>query len=116
MQAQQGGLAYTFVHPDELRRRLAKGEFFTIVDARSDGAYRDSGITPVTALRMPADQIASRKQEIPKGRTLVLVADQDAAESMALALLEDGWSDVYLIEGGFDAYVRAGGKTEPARL
>ena len=44
------------------------------------------------------------------------LADPDAAESIALGFLQDGWTDVYLIDGGFEAYVRAGGKTEPARL
>ena len=62
--------------------------------------------------RMPPTAIAN---EIPRGKTLLLVADDDAAESMALGLLEDGYSDVYLIEGGFQAYLRAGGVTEPAR-
>jgi rhodanese-related sulfurtransferase len=116
MQVQQGGLAYTFVHPEELRRRLAQGETFSIVDARSDDAYRDSGQTVATAIRIPPEDLIRRKDEIPRGKTLLIVADDDVAESMALGLLEDGFTDVYLIEGGFAAYQRAGGKTEPARL
>ena len=116
MQVEQGGLAYTFVHPEELRRRFAQGEAFTVVDARSPDVYRESGRTVVTAVRIPPEDLDRRRSEIPKGKTVVLVADDDAAESMALAMVQDGYSDIYLIEGGFDAYVAAGGKTEPARL
>ncbi|WP_373045165.1 rhodanese-like domain-containing protein [Vulgatibacter sp.] len=116
MQVEQGGLAYTVFHPDEFRRRLAHNERFSIVDARSDGTYRNSGQTVAGAIRIAPEDLNRRKNEIPKGQTLVLVADVDVAESMALALLADGYTDVYLIEGGFDAYARAGGKTEPARV
>jgi rhodanese-related sulfurtransferase len=116
MQVEQGGLAYTVVHPDELRRRFAHGESFAVVDARSEESYRRSGETIVTAIRIPPDQLVQRRSEIPRGRTLLLLADEDAAESMALGFLQDGYSDVYLIEGGFEAYKAAGGKTEPARL
>lgn len=116
MQAEQGGLAYTVIHPEELRRRFARDERFSIVDMRSDDTYRESGETVVSAVRIRPDEIARRRNEIPKGKTLLLVADPDAAESIALGFLQDGWTDVYLIDGGFEAYVRAGGKTEPARL
>ena len=116
MQAQQGGLAYTVIHPDELRRRFAKDERFAIVDARSDDTYRASGETVVSAVRIAPEDLDRRRGEIPTGKTLLLVADEDAAESMALGLLQQGWTDVYLIDGGFEAYRRAGGKTEPARL
>ena len=116
MQAEFGGLAYTVVNPDELRRRLAHGETFSIVDARSDDAYGASGQTVASAIRIRPDDLQRRKNEIPRGRTLLLVADDDVAESMAMGLLADGYTDVWLIEGGFDAWLRAGGSTEPARL
>lgn len=115
MQVEQGGLAYTFIHPDELRRRLAWGESFTIVDARSEDLYRASGRTIPGAIRLRARDLPDRKVEIPRGRTLVLFTDDDRAESMALGMVADGFTDVYLVEGGFDAWVRAGGATEPAR-
>jgi len=114
MQVEQGGVAYTFVHPDELRRRFAHGESFAVVDARSEEAYRASGETIVSAIRIPPEDLPRRRNEIPRGRTLLLLADEDAAESMALGMLQEGYTDVYLIEGGFEAYKAAGGKTEPA--
>lgn len=116
MQVEQGGLAYTLIHPDELRRRMSFGEVFSFVDARSDDSYRRSGRTVATAVRIPPEDLPARQHDIQRGKTLVLIADHDRAESMAFGLLSGGFTDVYLIDGGFDAYVRAGGPTEPARL
>lgn len=115
MQVAQGGLAYTQIHPDELRRRLAHGEQFTVIDARSEDAWRASGETIVGSIRLPKDEILARRGEIPKGRALLLVAGLPEQESLAFDLLRDGFTDVFLIEGGFDAFVRAGGPTEPNR-
>lgn len=116
MQVGQGGLTYTSIHPDELRRRMAHGESFAIVDAREESTYRNSGETPKGAIRIAPKELPQRKNEIPRGKTLVLIADQAAAKSMAFGFLEDGYTDVYLVDGGFEAYARAGGETEPARL
>jgi 3-mercaptopyruvate sulfurtransferase SseA len=115
MQVEQGGLAYTLVHPDELRRRLAKGEAFAIVDARSEPRYRSSGETVVGALRLRPEELWGRLKDVPRGRSLLLVADLDRQVDLALDLLRSGYTDVYLLDGGFDAYLRAGGPTEPAR-
>lgn len=115
MQVAQGGLAYTLIHPDELRRRLAHGERFSVVDARSEDAWRASGETMVGAIRLPRDRLLARKSEIPKGRAMLLLADLPTQEELAFDLLRDGFTDVFLIDGGFDAYVRAGGPTEPNR-
>lgn len=115
MQVAQGGLAYTLIHPDELRRRLSYGERFSVVDARSEDARRASGETLVGSIRLPRDRLLDRRSEIPRGRALLLLADLPVQEETAFDLLRDGFADVFLIEGGFDAFVRAGGPTEPIR-
>ncbi len=115
MQVAQGGLAYTLVHPDELRRRLANGESFAFVDARSESGKSASGETMIGSIRIPKEDLLRRKNEIPKGKTLFLIADLPEQEAIAFDLLRDGFTDVFLVDGGFDAYVRAGGPTEPLR-
>lgn len=113
MQVAQGGLSYTAIHPDELRRRLEHHERFAIVDARSEEAKRQSGRTIPGAITMTPADLFVRESEIPKGRTLVLLADLPSQEPLALLLLEQGITDVYLIDGGFDGWQRAGGATVP---
>lgn len=113
MQVAQGGLALTLMHPDELRRRLAKGEVFSIIDARRETTLRASGRTVVGSIRIPRRQLRARRNEIPRGRALVLLADLPEQERIGFELLEEGYTDVCVLVGGFDAYVRAGGPTEP---
>lgn len=113
MQVAQGGLAFTSIHPDELRRRLAWGESFAVVDARSEGAAQRNGRTMAGAVRIPCEELVARQRELPKGKSLLLLADLPAQESCALDLLRAGFTDVYLIEGGFEAFERAGGETVP---
>lgn len=113
MQVAQGGLALTLIHPDELRRRLQHGERFTIIDARCDSTRETSGETLVGAMRIPKSQLLTSRNQIPKGRALLLIADLPEQEPLAFKLLEDGYTDVCVLVGGFDAYLRAGGPTEP---
>lgn len=113
MQVAQGGLSYTAIHPDELRRRLEHRERFAIVDARSEEAKGRSGRTIPGAITMSPADLFRRQSEIPRGRSLVLIADLPSQEPLALQLLEGGVTDVYLIDGGFDGWQRAGGATVP---
>lgn len=115
MQVAQGGLAYTLILPDELQRRLAWGESFAIIDARSDARIEKIGQTLPGAIRIPPDELLTRRNEFPKGKSLLLLADGAEKVERALELLRDGFTDVYVIEGGLEAYLRAGGRTVPAR-
>lgn len=114
MQVAQGGLAYTLIDSGELQRRLAHGERFAIIDARSDARIAQIGQTLPGAVRIPADELLTRKNEFPKGKTLLLLADAAERVERALELLRDGFTDVYVIDGGLQAYLRAGGRTVPA--
>lgn len=111
MQVAQGGHPYTLIHPDELRRRLERGEPFAVVDARSDETLRESGRTIAGSVRLPAPELVGRIHELPRGRTLLLLADLAEQAERAQELSRAGVTDVYVIEGGFDAFVRAGGDT-----
>lgn len=115
MQVQWGGLAPTYLEPEELRRRLNHGEAFSIIDARTPDSYEASGYRFPGAIRIPAPELGNRLNEIPRGRTPVLIADVDEAHALAVTLMEQGFADIYLIEGGFDAWQRAGGWVERIR-
>lgn len=109
MQVAEGGLAVTMIHPDELVRRLAHGESFAIIDTRV--GLREGDATMPGAVHLPGKALFQRLDEIPKGRTPLLIAELAEQEAIARKLLERGFTDVYLIEGGFEAYARAGGPT-----
>lgn len=111
MQVAQGGYPYTLIHPDELRRRLERDEPFGVIDARSEETLRESGRTIEGAVRIPPDELLQRLSEIPRGRTLLLLADLDEQAERAQELTRHGLTEVFVIEGGFEAFARAGGDT-----
>ncbi len=117
MQVAVGGAAITYFSPGELLTRLARREALAIVDARSREAYVESGATLRGAVRVPAERLSARSTEIPRGRTLVLIADLAEAEALATALLlEDGFTDVCLVTGGFEALRAAGAPVVPVKV
>lgn len=110
MQVAQGGVSYTLIDPVELRSRLTRGESFSILDMRSSERYLASGETIAGAIRLAPEDFERRRSEVPRGKTPVLVADPERAEELAAWLIGDqGFTDVYVIEGGFEAFRRAGG-------
>lgn len=114
MQVAQGGVSYTLVDPVELRSRLTRGESFAILDMRSPERYLASGESIAGAIRIAPGDFERRRADVPRGKTPVLVADPDRAEELAAWLVRDqGYTDVYVIEGGLDAFRRAGGGVVP---
>ncbi|HLV61382.1 MAG TPA: rhodanese-like domain-containing protein [Fredinandcohnia sp.] len=111
MQVAQGGYPYTVVRPDELRRRFELQEPFAVVDARSDENRRESGRTIPGAVRIPPAELENRLEDLPRGRTLLLLADLHEQAERAQQLVRHGVTDVWVIEGGFEAFARAGGDT-----
>ena len=59
------------ISPDEIARRMERGERFTFLDARNDQAWTDSGVKLPGAIRIPADEVGSRLREIPRDRPVV---------------------------------------------
>lgn len=59
----------TLIAPEELQQRLERGEAITVVDVRSDDAYRAGHVAG--ALHIPRDQLKSRLEEIPRDRPVV---------------------------------------------
>lgn len=110
MQVAQGGVSYTLVDPVELRSRLSRGESFSILDMRSTERYLASGESIAGAIRLAPEDFERRRADVPRGRTPVVLADPERADELATWLIRDqGFTDVYVIEGGFDAFRKAGG-------
>lgn len=59
------------VTPEEVARRMERGEAFTFIDARNPQAWGGSGVKIPGAIRVPADDIGKHLPEIPRGRPVV---------------------------------------------
>jgi len=59
------------VAPEEVARRMERGEAFTFVDARNPQAWGGSGVKLPGAIRVPAEEVEKRLREIPRGRPVV---------------------------------------------
>jgi hypothetical protein len=57
---------------DELKAKIAKNEPVTIIDSRSQGSYDGSNQKIKGALRIPASDIESRLNEIPRDKEVVV--------------------------------------------
>ncbi len=61
----------TRITAEELRRRIDRGERPVIVDARSADAWSRATSQAAGSIRVPPDDVASKVDEIPKGRPIV---------------------------------------------
>jgi rhodanese-related sulfurtransferase len=61
----------TRVTVDELKTRLDRGEQFAFVDTRNPKAWGEAESKLPGAIRVPADEVETHLDEIPKDRTVI---------------------------------------------
>lgn len=61
----------TRVTVDEVKERMDRGEEFTFVDTRNPKAWEEATTKLPGAIRVPADEIEERLDEIPHNRTVI---------------------------------------------
>lgn len=61
----------TRVTVDEVKERMDRGEEFTFVDTRNPKAWEEATAKLPGAIRVPADQVQERLDEIPHERTVI---------------------------------------------
>jgi hydroxyacylglutathione hydrolase len=94
------------IAPDELRARMAAGEV-EVIDVRGAGEW-EAGHLPGVA-NIPLGHLAERIDELPTGRPLVLQCQSGARSAIGAGLLQaHGVEGVMNLEGGFEAWRRAG--------
>ena len=99
------------VTPEEVARRMAQGEELLILDARSRQAYRLSPVRILGAQRLPPSEPHVALKDLPSDKPAIIYCDQRGEATsgrMARLLLERGWSNVQVLRGGFEAWLRAG--------
>ena len=59
------------ISADELKRRMATGEQFTVVDVRNPHAWAESADTASGAIRVALDNVDQELPRIPKDKPIV---------------------------------------------
>jgi len=99
------------ISPEEANARVLAGEPIVFVDARNSKAWESSDRKIPGALRVPAGDVESHLEEIDSGSTVIAYCTCPSEQSsleVAKSLMEKGYSRVFALRGGFDAWVAAG--------
>jgi len=59
------------ISADELKRRMATGEQFTVIDVRNPHAWAESADTASGAIRVALDNVDQELPRIPKDKPIV---------------------------------------------
>ncbi len=94
----------------EVKAALESGKV-QVVDVRPSFDFAGGRIPG--SMSLPNRSLASRQEQLDRTRRMVLVSehggDADGAAQLALTL---GFTDVAVVEGGFDAWLNAGYPTQ----
>lgn len=95
------------ISPDELRDKLRAGTDVVIVDLRLPLDFAAAPQTLPGALRLAPEEVASRHQEIPRDREIVLYCscpDEYTSTRAALLLKQYGIHQVRPLAGGYETW------------
>ena len=92
----------------EAERRLREDPSGPVlVDVREPGEF--AAVRAPGAVLLPTSAVASRAEELPRDRPLLVVCHLGGrSAAVANFLLQRGWTDVHNVAGGMDAWERAG--------
>ena len=91
------------ISPDKLVRLIGTASCPTIIDVRPDGA----GTIP-TAIRRPAERVADWGPQLAASKAVVFCIHGESRSSGVAAWLRQLGIDAEILEGGFDAWAKAG--------
>jgi rhodanese-related sulfurtransferase len=105
---------YTTLSPQKAYDQLSKSTDAVIVDVRNPDEWTTTGI-PAGAALIPLPQFEQRApQELPKDKPIYVICNSGNRSTVASAILiKDGYKKVYNIDGGIQAWLRAGLPVEP---
>ena len=106
----------TRVTAEEIKERMARGEQFTFVDTRNPQAWGEADTKLPGAVRVPADAVEQHLADMPRDRMIVTYCTwphEASSARVAQVLREHDFKKSYALEGGFDAWLDAGGAVEP---
>jgi rhodanese-related sulfurtransferase len=109
-----------FMSADQLKARLARNEPVTIIDVRDTDSYlknnKIKGSIHVKLRRLSYRLTMPPLKDAPRDREIVTycACPHDEASIRAAQILSDaGFKRVYVLQGGWQMWVKANGQTEP---
>ncbi len=89
----------------ELRQMMSQGEPVVLIDVRSPGEFA-SGHVP-EAINIPLEQVSARLSDLPN-KPVAILCQSGRRAGMACEVLSDRRDDLMIVEGGTQAWVKAG--------
>lgn len=97
--------------PQEIKQALDHGEKLLILDVRQPGDYAASPQTIRGAYRVEPDDLGSAFDSLPPGARVVAFCsspNEETSARVARYLLQNGYQDVSVLQGGYTAWQHAG--------
>jgi rhodanese-related sulfurtransferase len=117
---QKAAVAPDFMSAEQLRAKLARNEAVTIIDVRDTDSYLNSnkikGSIHVKLRRLSYRLTMSPLKDAPRDREIVTYCAcprDEASIRAAQILLDAGFTRVYVLQGGWQMWLKANGQTEP---
>jgi len=101
----------SYMKSEELDKLMTSGEKFTLIDLRKEAAFQEEHLKGARNIFL--DDLESKRNEIPKGKKIVLY-DKDGlwAFQGAVRLFDMGIFNVYVLPDGLDGWKQKGLETE----
>ena len=105
---------------EELKARIAKNEPVAIIDVRGSKSISDSALKIKGAVHVKPRRLQSRLsmpplKDVPRDRIIVTYCACPNDESAVLAaqtLVQNGFTQVRVLKGGWTEWLKAGGQTD----
>ncbi len=106
---------YTDISVQQAKGMIDRQEVF-ILDVRTEGEYAAGHIKGSTLLAVqdiPKQELAEKLKEIPKDRKILVYCRSGSRSAKASGILaENGFAQVYNMQGGITEWINAGYKVE----
>jgi rhodanese-related sulfurtransferase len=114
------GPGVAFIGAEDLKTRIASGERVSVVDVRSSESFSNSDQKIRGAVHMKVRRIEHRlgfppMKDVPRQSLVVTYCSCPADESSIAAariLLQNGFTNVRVLKGGWREWVKVSGQTE----
>lgn len=104
------------ISPQELKQRLESGEHVVLLDDRNPQAWGSAKEQIPGSIRIAPGELDKHLQDVPLNSAVVSYCTcphEESSLKVARGLQEMGWSQVAVLQGGFDAWQKAGLPIEP---